>query len=254
MTRSRARQLGRKKEDGTEPEYAVILPTYNERENLPFIIYFLIEAFKRLQTSFEILVVDDASPDGTAAVFRQLQQAFPEENLRLLEREGKLGLGSAYIYALQHTQAHFIFIMDADLSHNPKYIADFVAEQKRGNYDVVSGSRYIRNGGVAGWSLKRILVSRCANYLAQVLMNPRASDLTGSFRLYKREVLQRIIGDMEAKGYVFQMEILVRARAYGYSISEVPIIFIDRLYGTSKLGAGDILEYLRGLLRLFWTI
>ncbi|XP_073436711.1 dolichol-phosphate mannosyltransferase subunit 1 isoform X3 [Dendrobates tinctorius] len=161
--------------------------------------------------------------------------------------------GTAYIHGMQHASGNFIIIMDADLSHHPKFIPEFINKQKEGNFDIVSGTRYIRNGGVYGWDLKRKLISRGANFLSQVLLRPGASDLTGSFRLYKKEVLQKLVNHCVSKGYVFQMEMIVRARQFNYTIGEVPISFVDRVYGESKLGGNEIVSFVKGLLTLFAT-
>ncbi|KAK2169603.1 hypothetical protein LSH36_8g00022 [Paralvinella palmiformis] len=141
--------------------------------------------------------------------------------------------------------------MDADLSHHPKFIPQFIKKQAEGNFDIVSGTRYRGNGGVFGWDLRRKIISRGANYVAQILLRPGASDLTGSFRLFRKDVLEKLIQASVSKGYVFQMEIIVRARQFGYSIGEVPITFVDRVYGESKLGGNEIVAYLKGLLYLF---
>lgn len=125
--------------------------------------------------------------------------------------------------------------------------------QQTFDYDIVSGTRYIGNGGVYGWDFKRKLISRGANYLAQILLRPKASDLTGSFRLYKKDVLMNLISHVVSKGYVFQMEMLVRARQLNYTVGEVPITFVDRLYGQSKLGGTEIIQYAKNLLYLFAT-
>eukprot|EP00922_Rhytidocystis_sp_ex-Travisia-forbesii_P055021 GHVS01081496.1.p1 GENE.GHVS01081496.1~~GHVS01081496.1.p1 ORF type:complete len:190 (+),score=6.58 GHVS01081496.1:340-909(+) len=130
----------------------------------------------------------------------------------------------------------------------------FQRKQKEGDFDVVSGSRYISGGGVYGWDVRRVVMSRVANFMAQLLLNPRASDLTGSFRMYKRSVLSQVMPKIISKGYVFQMEVLVRCRALGFSIAEVPIQFVDRLYGQSKLGTGEVSQYFVGLLKLFWSL
>nr|XP_016850943.1 PREDICTED: dolichol-phosphate mannosyltransferase subunit 1 isoform X2 [Anolis carolinensis] len=171
----------------------------------------------------------------------------------LRPRAKKLGLGTAYIHGMKHATGNFIIIMDADLSHHPKFIPEFIRIQKEGNFDIVSGTRYKGNGGVHGWDLKRKLISRGANFLTQVLLQPGASDLTGSFRLYRKEVLQKLMEKCVSKGYVFQMEMIVRARQLGYSIGEVPISFVDRVYGESKLGGNEIVSFLKGLLTLFAT-
>ncbi|CBZ56380.1 hypothetical protein NCLIV_068040 [Neospora caninum Liverpool] len=234
--------------------YSVILPAYNERENIPYMVWMLVDTFKKSNLDFEIVLVDDNSPDGTAAAYIELQKIFRGERLLLLERPGKLGLGSAYVDGLKKTTGDFIILMDADFSHHPKFIPEFIKKQKEGDFDVVTGSRYIKGGGVCGWDAKRIIISRGANFLAQTLLNPRVSDLTGSFRLFKRKALEDIMTRIVSKGYVFQMEVAVRARQLGYTIGEVPITFVDRIYGESKLGGNEIWLYLKGLLTLFWTI
>jgi dolichol-phosphate mannosyltransferase len=136
----------------------------------------------------------------------------------------------------------------------PETIPTFIAKQKSGDYDVVTGSRYIAGGGVHGWDFKRKLISRGANFLATFLLNPDVSDLTGSYRLYKRSVLEDVMPRVVSKGYVFQMEIIVRCRYGGYSIGEVPISFVDRVYGESKMGGSEIVQYAQGLWNLFVTL
>lgn len=139
------------------------------------------------------------------------------------------------------------------MSHHPKFIPQLIEKQKSGDFDVVSGTRYVGTGGVYGWDLKRKIISRGANFLTQILLRPGASDLTGSFRLYKKEVLEKLVKACMSKGYVFQMEMLVRARSFGYKIGEVPITFVDRIYGESKLGGSEVIQFVNGLLYLFAT-
>lgn len=136
----------------------------------------------------------------------------------------------------------------------PKFIPEFISKQKEADYDVVSGTRYLPGGGVYGWDFMRKLVSRGANFLATVLLAPGASDLTGSFRLYKKQVLESIMPQMISKGYVFQMEVIARARNSGCSIGEVPITFVDRLYGDSKFGGSEVVGFATGLWKLFVTL
>ncbi|KAI9327978.1 nucleotide-diphospho-sugar transferase [Obelidium mucronatum] len=235
-------------------KYSVLLPTYNERENLPIITWMLVKAFKDNELDFEIIIIDDASPDGTLEVAKQLQKAFGEDRILLRPRAGKLGLGTAYIHGIEHATGDFVFIMDADMSHHPKFIPDFIRKQKEGNLDVVTGTRYALGGAVHGWDLRRKLTSRVANYLADTLLTPGVSDLTGSFRLYKKPVLAAMIKATKSKGYVFQMEMMVRARQMNFSIGEVPITFVDRVFGESKLGAAEIVGYLKGLWTLFLDV
>uniref|UniRef100_A0AAY4DDJ4 Dolichol-phosphate mannosyltransferase subunit 1 n=1 Tax=Denticeps clupeoides TaxID=299321 RepID=A0AAY4DDJ4_9TELE len=208
---------------------------------------------KSSQQLTAIIVIDDGSPDGTLQVAEQLQKIYGEDRILLRPRAKKLGLGTAYIHGIQHATGNFVIIMDADLSHHPKFIPRFIEKQKEGGYDLVSGTRYRGDGGVYGWDLRRKLISRGANFLTQVLLRPGASDLTGSFRLYKKEVLERLVERCVSKGYVFQMEMIVRARQLGYSVGEVPISFVDRVYGESKLGGNEIVSFVKGLLTLFAT-
>ncbi|KAF4319755.1 hypothetical protein BBO99_00004968 [Phytophthora kernoviae] len=236
-----------------EHKYSVLLPTYNERENLPLMVWLLDKTFTDNSLKYEIVVVEDNSPDGTLQVARDLQKIYGKEHIVILPREGKLGLGSAYRDGLKLATGDFVFLMDADLSHHPKFIPEFIKKQAESNCDIVTGTRYISGGGVYGWDLRRKLTSRVANYLATVLLNPSVTDLTGSFRLYKRDVIEDIMSTIQGLGYVFQMEILVRARQRQFSIAEVPITFVDRIYGESKLGAGEIVAYLKGLMNLFFT-
>ncbi|XP_009325129.1 PREDICTED: dolichol-phosphate mannosyltransferase subunit 1 [Pygoscelis adeliae] len=203
--------------------------------------------------NFEIIIIDDGSPDGTQEIAEQLEKIYGSDKILLRPRARKLGLGTAYIHGMKHATGNFIVIMDADLSHHPKFIPEFIRKQKEGNFDIVSGTRYKGSGGVYGWDLKRKLISRGANFITQVLLRPGASDLTGSFRLYRKEVLQKLMEKCVSKGYVFQMEMIVRARQLGYTIGEVPISFVDRVYGESKLGGNEIVSFLKGLLTLFAT-
>jgi len=234
-------------------KYTVLLPTYNERDNLPIIIWLLCKYFKESKENYEIIIIDDGSPDGTLDVAKQLQEIYGDDKIVLRPRAKKLGLGTAYMHGVKHATGNFIILMDADLSHHPKFIPAMIALQREQNLDIVSGTRYAGDGGVYGWDLKRKVISRGANYVAQVLLRPDASDLTGSFRLYRKPVLEKLVAACVSKGYVFQMEMVVRARQFGFSIGEVPISFVDRVYGESKLGGSEILGYIKGLLYLFAT-
>ena len=155
------------------------------------------------------------------------------------------------MHGIKHASGNFIIIMDADLSHHPKYIPDMIAKQKEGDYDIVCGSRYRAGGGVAGWPLKRKLISRGANVLTNVFLDTvDSTDVTGSFRLYKRDVLDKVISASKSKGYVFQMEMVMRARSMGYTVAEVPITFVERLHGDSKMGFTELPQFLHGILFL----
>ena len=246
-----------------EVTVSVIVPTYNERENIGTLYVLIRDAERAFEEAtganarterWEIIVVDDNSPDGTSAVVEALQKEYSDEDLVLRARPGKLGLGTAYAHGLAVARGKEVIIMDADLSHDPKFIGEFLRLRRSRGYDVVSGTRYARGGGVVGWDTRRKVTSRGANYLAKVLLAPGASDLTGSFRLYTKPVLEELVRAVKSRGYVFQMEIIVRAKAMGFSVGEVPISFVDRVYGESKLGASEIVAYLKGLIRLFFTV
>jgi dolichol-phosphate mannosyltransferase len=140
--------------------------------------------------------------------------------------------------------------MDADFSHHPKFIPEMIHVQATKNYDIVTGTRYSGDGGVYGWDLKRKFVSKGANIFADTILRPGVSDLTGSFRLYKKDVLEKVISKVQSKGYVFQMELMVLAKSMGYTVAEVPISFVDRVYGESKLGGDEIVQYAKGVFSL----
>jgi len=238
----------------TKNKYSVLLPTYNERRNLPIIVWLLNQTFTQHNLDYEIIIVDDGSPDGTQTVAKQLIKAYGQNHVKLYTRSGKLGLGTAYVHGLQFATGNFVIIMDADFSHHPKFLPVMIAKQKEADYDIVTGTRYAGDGGVYGWDLKRKMVSRGANLFADTVLRPGVSDLTGSFRLYKKSVLQKVITETESKGYSFQMEMMVRAKAMGCKVAEVPISFVDRVYGESKLGGEEIVEYLKGVMNLWLKV
>ena len=274
----------KKKINGRDIEYSIIIPTYNEQLNIAMLFTLIVEAMEKeikdrnKNISYEVIVVDDNSQDQTQHVIRKLQKIEKYKDILCLKpRKGKLGLGSAYIHGLHFARGQFVIIMDADLSHNPKAIPEFIRKQEEGDYDVVTGTRYLASPsfsssfrinnssnkanknkkeecGVYGWDTRRKLTSRVANYLAHVLLNPGVSDLTGSFRLYRKSTFQALVNSMQSVGYVFQMEIIVRAKKGGFKVAEVPISFVDRVYGSSKLGASEIIGYLSGLVRLFFSV
>lgn len=237
---------------------SILLPTYNEKQNIALITFLLIETldshFQNSPGTYEIIVIDDNSPDGTQDMVKKLQEVYGSSRIVLETRPGKLGLGTAYKHGLKVARGSFIVLMDADLSHHPKYIPDMLRKREELNADIVSGTRYAEGGGVFGWNLKRKVTSRGANTLAQTLLQPGTiSDLTGSFRIYRKECLDVLMEQCTSKGYAFQMEIAVRASRMGYRLGEVPIVFVDRVFGASKLGGAEITMYLKGLLKLFFT-
>ncbi|KRX07297.1 hypothetical protein PPERSA_06912 [Pseudocohnilembus persalinus] len=163
-------------------KYSVLLPTYNERENLPLIVKFIFDMAEKNNLDFEIVIIDDNSEDKTAEVAKQLQDLYPKK-IYLHQRPGKLGLGSAYQDGIKFASGNFIVLMDADLSHHPKYLPEFIKQQQLTNADIVTGTRYRPGGGVVGWDLIRKITSRGANFLAKTMLGSDCSDLTGSFRL-----------------------------------------------------------------------
>ncbi|XP_070574179.1 dolichol-phosphate mannosyltransferase subunit 1-like isoform X2 [Ptychodera flava] len=199
-------------------KYSVLLPTYNERENLPIIVWLLVRSFTQSGYDYEVIILDDGSPDGTLEVAQELERIYGSDKIVLGPRPRKQGLGTAYVHGIKHATGNYIIIMDADLSHHPKFIPEFIEKQKEKSYDIISGTRYIGSGGVHGWDFRRKLISRTANFIAQFLLRPGASDLTGSFRLYKKSVLQKLVDSCVSKGYVFQMEMLVRANQFGFTL------------------------------------
>lgn len=230
---------------------SIILPTYNEKENLPIIVWLLFKYLNECdKLEFEIIIIEDGSPDGTLEVAKQLQELYSKQEIVILNRGKKLGLGTAYKAGLDLANGDYILLMDADLSHHPKFIPEFIKLARERNYDIVTGTRYDGTGGVYGWDFKRKLISCGANVLTQMALGPSVTDLTGSFRLYKKSVLKQLIGLSKSKGYAFQMEIIVLAEQKGYKIGEVPISFVDRVYGQSKMGLEEIFRFLFGVVDL----
>lgn len=226
----------------------VIIPTYNERENIEAIIRKVCS----LSEDFEVLVVDDGSPDGTGEIVKALQQELASR-VHLIERKGKLGLGTAYItgfrWAIGH-QYDYIFEMDADFSHNPD---DLPALHKASttDVDVAIGSRYITGANVVNWPISRILISYYASVYVRLITRLKVKDTTAGFVCYKREVLEAIdLDNIRMKGYGFQIEMKYSAWKLGFKIGEVPIIFVDRKLGSSKMSGGIFGEAMWGVLKL----
>lgn len=228
-------------------EKLVIIPTYNEKENIEAIV----GAVFALEESFDVLVVDDNSPDGTGDIVRNLQTSFP--NLYLETREEKDGLGKAYIHgfkwALQKTY-EYIFEMDADFSHNPKDLPRLYEELKN-NSDVVIGSRYSKGVNVVNWPMRRVLLSYFASKYVRLVTNLPIHDTTAGFVGYKRKVLETLnLDEIRFKGYGFQVEMKYKAWIKGFKLSEISIIFTDRTLGESKISGNIISESVFGILML----
>ncbi|MFT7578533.1 MAG: dolichol-phosphate mannosyltransferase [Myxococcota bacterium] len=224
----------------------VIIPTYNERENLPA----LWAEVRDVVSGIDLLVVDDGSPDGTGDVADVM--AAEDTRVNVIHRSGKQGLGTAYIagfrWALERDYTH-IFEMDADFSHQPRYLPAFLEASKRA--DLVLGCRYIKGGGTEDWGLWRQLVSRAGNVYARGILGLPYRDLTGGFKCFRRELLEQIdLGAVRATGYAFQIELTYRAHLAGFRIAEVPIIFPDRRVGESKMSGNIVREAMLNVVKL----
>lgn len=229
----------------------VIIPTYNERENAEAIV----RAVFALPEGFHVLIVDDGSPDGTADIIRGLQQAFPGR-LHLLERRGKLGLGTAYIagfrWGLERDYAYF-FEMDADFSHDPHDLPRLLAKCRDEGADVAVGSRYVRSGHVQNWPLDRIILSYGASLYTRIILWMPVADPTAGFICYRREVLEAInLDKVRFVGYAFQIAMKFAAYSLGFAVREVPITFKDREKGQSKMSLRIIREAMLGVLQMRW--
>lgn len=229
----------------------VIIPTYNEKENIENII----RAVFALPKAFHVLIIDDGSPDGTGTIVKRLQQEFPE-SLFLVERQGKQGLGTAYIrgfqWALEHSYS-YVFEMDADFSHNPNDLLLLYNASAIEGADVAIGSRYINGVNVVNWPLGRVLMSYFASVYVRIVTGMRIKDTTAGFKCYRRQVLETIeLDKIHFKGYAFQVEMKFTAFKCGFTLKEIPIIFVNRVHGTSKMNTSIFGEALFGVLKLKW--
>lgn len=216
----------------------VVIPTYNEAENIPKLIPKILEQ----DSMFEILIVDDNSPDGTADLVRAMQK--DEKRIHMIERPGKMGLGTAYVagfkYALNDS-FDFIIEMDADFSHYPKALALLLRKMKE--YDLVIGSRYVSGVNVVNWPMRRLILSYSANVYTRIITGMPVKDATGGFKCYRRKVLESIdLNSLRSNGYAFQIETNFLTWRKGFRICEIPIIFIDRSVGVSKMSKHIIYE------------
>ncbi len=233
---------GRVNFDKRKVKTALIIPTYNEVLNISK----LIRALKRLEINLKIIVVDDASPDGTG----KIASAIPD--VVLISRKGKMGLGSAYKEGFKYAFAHgydVVATMDADLSHDPKFLPKMIAEIK--DNDMVIGSRYVKGGGIIGFNFWRKLISGTAQFLSRVLLGINIKDATSGYRVYKKQVLTKIgYSSILSEGYSYLLESLYLARKHGFSVYEVPIVFKNRRLGLSKISGLEILKALFTVIRL----
>ena len=230
----------------------VIIPTYNEKENIKAIIEAVLAVGEH---QFDVLIVDDNSPDGTAAIVESLITEHPER-INILKRAGKMGLGTAYIagfkWALDHGY-EYIIEMDADFSHPVEKLPELQATCATGGADVAVGSRYISGVNVVNWPMGRMLMSYYASAYVRLITGMEVRDATAGYVCYRREVLQAINLDaIEFKGYAFQIEMKFTAHRMGFIIKEVPIVFINRVLGTSKMNSSIFFEALWGVIKLRW--
>ena len=227
----------------------IIIPTYNEKENIER----MIRTLMALEHSFDVLVVDDGSPDGTAAIVRQMMEVFPGR-VHIIERSGKLGLGTAYItgfkWALE-AGYEYIFEMDADFSHNPDDVPRLYDACAKEGYDLSVGSRYVTGVNVVNWPMGRVLMSYFASKYVRLITRLPVHDTTAGFNCYRREVLETMeLDKVRFKGYAFQIEMKFTAYKCGFRIKEVPVIFVNRVLGTSKMSGGIFSEALFGVIKL----
>jgi dolichol-phosphate mannosyltransferase len=227
----------------------IIIPTYNEKENIEKII---LKIFS-LEKSFDILIIDDGSPDGTADIVKTLQKQYSKQ-LHIEERTGKLGLGTAYIHGFKwalERNYQFIFEMDADFSHNPDdLIRLYNANAVKGG-DVSIGSRYVKGVNIVNWPMTRLLMSFFASKYVKLITRMPIHDSTAGFKCYKRKVLETIkLEKIQFVGYAFQIEMKFKAWKYGFNVVEVPVIFTDRTEGMSKMSSGIFMEAVLGVLQM----
>lgn len=230
----------------------IIIPTYNEKENIEKMIRVLLS----LEHSYDVLIVDDASPDGTADIVKSLMKEFPQR-VFILERSGKLGLGTAYIagfkWALER-HYEYIFEMDADFSHNPDDVPRLYAACAQEGYDLAIGSRYVTGVNVVNWPMGRVLMSYFASKYVRLITRLPVYDTTAGFNCYRRSVLETMnLDDIRFKGYAFQIEMKFTTYMCGFSIKEVPVVFVNRVLGVSKMSGGIFSEALFGVISLKWN-
>ena len=227
----------------------IIIPTYNEKENIEK----MIRTLMALEHSFDVLVVDDGSPDGTAGIVKSMMEVFPGR-VHIIERSGKLGLGTAYIAGFKWALAHgyeYIFEMDADFSHNPDDVPLLYEACAKDGYDLSIGSRYVSGVNVVNWPMGRVLMSYFASKYVRFITRLPVFDTTAGFNCYRREVLETIdLDKIRFKGYAFQIEMKFTTHKCGFSIKEVPVVFVNRALGTSKMSGGIFSEALFGVVKL----
>ncbi len=233
-------------------QISIVIPTYNEKENLPELIDKIFNVFEKNNLDGNVIVVDDNSPDGTGHIADRLAEK--DNKIQVIHRKGKLGIGTAHIAGFKHAievnHSDLIFSMDSDLSHDPKYLPNFIEMHENG-CDVVVGSRYVEGGGVVNWGLYRKAVSKGANLLASTLLGVKVHDMTTGYRCYDRKVLEKLdLDSIRSNGYSFLEEILFYCNKENFGIGETPIIFVDRTHGKSKLSKKEMVKFFLTIVRL----
>lgn len=229
----------------------VIIPTYNEKENIENILTTVFS----LEKPFCVLIVDDGSPDGTASIVKNMQSKYPDQ-LFIVERKGKLGLGTAYLtgfkWAIEH-KYDYIFEMDADFSHPPEKLLALYKACAQDGADVAIGSRYVSGVNVVNWPMGRVIMSYYASAYVRLITGMKIRDTTAGFKCYRRNVLETIdLDNIRLKGYAFQIEMKFTAWKFKFNIVEVPIVFTDRSMGTSKMSGGIFNEAVWGVIKMKW--
>ncbi len=223
-------------------EISIVVPTYNESENIENLLSAVSRTLKGYD--YEIIVVDDSSPDGTAKIVKKIIRE--DNRIRLLMRAGKLGLGSAILAGFGIAKGNYFLMIDADLSHRPADIKQLIDSRK--GTDIVIGSRYIKGGKIVGWPVKRKLISKVATGLVKLMFNLSVKDPVSGFALYKKETFERLNGKLRPIGYKLLLEVL--AKSPGLTVAEIPITFINRKTGRSKLSFGEVLKF----IKLCWSL
>ncbi|HVJ63812.1 MAG TPA: polyprenol monophosphomannose synthase [Bdellovibrionota bacterium] len=233
----------------SDKKLLICIPTYNERENVPLLVE---EIFKVLPAGAQVLFIDDNSPDGTGALIEDLAKANPK--IHGLHRKGKLGLASAYVAGFEwglREGYEWVMEMDADFSHDPEHLRDFMRLIGEGKATAIVGSRYIEGGGVSNWSPSRVLLSRMGSIYARTWLRHSVSDFTGGFNAWHRDLLAKMnLGDIQSKGYAFQIELKYRALEIGGRLVETPIVFRERRFGASKMSGDIVREAVIGVIKL----
>ncbi len=235
----------------------LVVPTYNESENIVNLLNLLVDNLNIKTIKTKVLIMDDSSPDGTSDIVRKYIDCNKFENidLELKIRNGKQGLASAYTqgfaYLIENYKPTFVMSIDADLSHNPKYILPMYEIINKTNSDLLVGSRYVEGGGVENWGVLRKFISRGGSLYSKIILNVNINDLTGGFNMYRSSIFEKLdLSKIDARGYLFQIEMKYRTYKLGFKVNEYPIIFSDRINGKSKMSKSIMAEALFGVFKL----